>query len=159
MHINWALHGEGGYYPYFKTSGIAADDGSSTKIVFYGGFLHTTITFFISLRPSLSLQFHEMESIPGRSLQKHLYCSTSTLIFLLSVHSQENYEAPLAAKNENMATRSKPAMEREWMQDNTNKSKEIGLYNLRRKCSKSFSPLANTKANFEANIRKKCHHP
>ena len=36
-----------------------------------------------------------------------------------TVHSQESrifeYEAPLAAKNENMATRSEPAVEREWM--------------------------------------------
>ena len=53
------------------------------------------------------------------------------LSFLLPVHSQKSrifdYEAPLAAKNEIMVTRSEPAVEREWMQDNTNKSKEIGL--------------------------------
>ena len=40
--------------------------------------------------------------------------------FVLSyIHSQESrifdYEVPLAAKNENMATGSEPAVEREWM--------------------------------------------
>ena len=66
----------------------------------------------------------------GRSLQTHLYNPTSTL-FSRSVHSQDSrrfdYEAPLVAKNENMATGSEPAVKKEWMQDNTNKSKEIGL--------------------------------
>ena len=41
------------------------------------------------------------------------------LFFSRSVHSQESrifdYEAPLAAKNENMTMGSEPAVEREWM--------------------------------------------
>ena len=52
-------------------------------------------------------------------LFSHICIVLHPLFFLRSVHSQEgrifDYEVPLAAKNENMATGSEPAVEREWM--------------------------------------------
>ena len=65
-------------------------------------------------------------------LFRHICIILHPLIFLRSVHSQDNrrfdYEAPLVATNENMPTGNEPAVKKERMQHNTNKSKEIGLY-------------------------------
>ena len=58
-------------------------------------------------------------SVLQADLFRHICIVLHPLFFSRTVHSQESrifdYEVPLAAKNENMATGSEPAVEREWM--------------------------------------------
>ena len=95
-----------------------------------GSLIETELISMITFRISANFthkqfQWIEFEDINAKvwilqaDLFRHIFIVLHPLFFSRTVHSQESrifdYEAPLAAKNENMVTGSELAVKREWM--------------------------------------------